>query len=75
MTVIATAKGYYAGRIIEAGEPVPLAKGDDLASWMMDTEATEVEAPVKPAKGGPDTDVKPPVKPAKGTDPVTGDEI
>lgn len=72
MTVIATAKGYYAGRIIEAGEPIPLAKGDKLASWMTDSEAPAKEAP---AKGGPDTEVKAPEKPAKGRDAVTGDEI
>lgn len=65
MPVIATQRGYYAGRIIEAGEPVPLAEGDELGSWMTRSEGDEPEQdkPVRRKKAGAQDD------------PITGGDI
>lgn len=82
MAVIAIEKGYYAGRIIEAGEPVPLAKGEKPGLWMkviddpLDHDGDGRKGGSKPkVKDTPPDEVIPPAEPGKSSDPITGDEI
>lgn len=79
MRVQATQRGYYAGKIREAGEVFVISEDVKPGAWMEPIEDGDAaEAPKsKPRPKGQvrDTDVTPPVEPAKATDPVTGDDI
>lgn len=50
--VQAIKKGFYAGRVIQAGEIFEVNAKEDIGSWMS-TMADEIKAPkaAKPAKG------------------------
>lgn len=47
MKVKATQRGYYGGRIHEAGDEFEIVSHDDLGVWM---DPVEAEKPAKPEK-------------------------
>lgn len=50
MKVTAITKGYYNGKVMQAGEEFPLNDAADLGSWMGGADAEKLRA--KQAKGG-----------------------
>lgn len=75
MRVQATQRGYYAGKIREAGEVFVISEDVKPGAWMEPLDGDVPEAPAPKPKGRPETEVKAPVEPAKTKDPVTGDDI
>lgn len=78
MRVQATQRGYYGGKVREAGEVFVIPEDVEPGSWMLPLDEDEDEAPKpksKPKGQVKETEVMPPVEPAKATDPVTGDDI
>lgn len=79
MKVQATQRGYYGGKVREAGEVFVIPEDTKPGAWMepLDGDDTdEDEAPKPKSKGqAKETEVKAPVEPAKTKDPVTGDDI
>ncbi|MCC6863272.1 MAG: hypothetical protein IT544_00485 [Rhodobacteraceae bacterium] len=79
MIVIATAKGYYAGKVREPGETFGLRDDADFSEvWMKTSDAAQASSVKKNGEAAyttQETEVVPPADPAPTVDPVTGDEI